>query len=129
MANPLNKDDAQERADQIAAFRAEVEQLAREDVIAMSDRDRATVAAHHDAILARLADQFDVDLTTAEKQMSVGMRLASFFGAATLTAAVISFVYRVWGGIPAFGQVTLLTAAPLLALAAMIVAGRLEKTR
>jgi hypothetical protein len=129
MTDPLSKDDAQERADQIAAFRAEVERLATEGVVALSDEQRARVAAHHDAILARLADEFDVDLTTAEKQMSVGMRLASFFGAATLTAAVVSFVYRVWGGIPTLGQVALLTAAPLIALAAMIVAGRVERTR
>jgi hypothetical protein len=35
----------------------------------------------------------------------------------------------VWGGIPTTGQVTLLTAAPLVAVAAAIVAGRVEKTR
>lgn len=61
--------------------------------------------------------------------MSVGMRLASGFGAATLTAAVVSFLYQVWGAIPTPGQVGLLTAGPLVATGAMIVAGTLERTR
>ncbi len=129
MADPLSKDDAQERADQIAAFRAELDELAREGVAPLTGEQRAAIAAHHDRILSRLADDFDVDLSSTEKQMSIGMRLASFFGAATLTAAVVSFVYRVWGGIPTVGQVTLLTAAPLVAVIAAMIAGRVEKTR
>jgi hypothetical protein len=56
------------------------------------------------------------------------MRIASLLGAAALTAAVVSFVYRVWGQVPAAGQVTLLTVAPMAAVWAMRVAGRLERT-
>jgi hypothetical protein len=41
----------------------------------------------------------------------------------------VSFVDRVWGALPTAGQVTLLTAAPLAATGAMLIAGRLEKTR
>ena len=61
--------------------------------------------------------------------MSIGMRLASLLGAAALTAAIVSFVYRIWGSLPVGGQVGLLTAAPILATAVMIAAGRVEKTR
>jgi hypothetical protein len=129
MADPLSKDDAQERADQIAAFRAELEQLAREGVVALSQEERAAIDSHHQRVLNDLTERFDVDLSATEKQMSLGMRLASFFGAAALTAAVVSFVYRVWGGIPTTGQVALLTIAPLLAVVAMIVAGHLERIR
>ena len=56
------------------------------------------------------------------------MRIASLLGAAALTGAVVSFVYRVWGQVPVAGQVTLLTAAPITAVAAMRIAGRLERT-
>src|SRR6188768_4378125 len=102
---PATKDDAQERADQIAAFRAELRQLEQEGVSRLPEAELATIARHHDAILERLAGEFDIDRTAAERRMSVGMRLASGFGAATLTAAVVSFVYQVWGSIPTPGQV------------------------
>src|SRR6478735_4121015 len=125
----LSKDDAQERADQIAAFRAEVEQLRQDGASPFTSDQLAVVVRHHDALLERLAGEFDIDRTLAERRMSVGMRIASGFGAVTLTAAVVSFVYQVWGSIPTAGQVMLLTAGPLAAIAATIVAGRLERTR
>ena len=87
------------------------------------------VGAHHDEVLRRLARDFDIDRGEQEKRMSSGMRLASLFGAAALTAAVVSFVYRIWGSLSTGSQVALLTAAPLVATAGMIVAGRLERTR
>jgi hypothetical protein len=122
------RDDAQRRADRIAAFRAEAAALAREGV-RIDPEQLAAVAAHHDRLLQELSRDFDVDRGAAERRMSIGMRLASLFGAATLTAAVVSFVYRIWGSLSSPAQVALLTAAPLLAVAVMIVAGRLERTR
>jgi hypothetical protein len=127
--SPSNKDDAQERADQIAAFRAEVRQLEQEGVRPFDKAQLATIARHHEAVLERLAGEFDIDRTAAERRMSVGMRLASGFGAATLTAAVVSFLYQVWGAIPTPGQVILLTAGPVTATIAMIMAGTIERTR
>ena len=123
------REEAQRRADRIGAFRAEVEALAREGGPAIDAPQLEAVRSYHDALLARLAAEHDVDRTRAERQMSLGMRIASLLGAAALTAAVVSFVYRVWGTLPAAGQVTLLTAAPLAAAGAMLVAARLEKTR
>ena len=124
-----SKDDAQERADQIEAFRAELAQLENEGVNPLTPAQLALLASHHDALLDRLAGEFDIDRTIAERRMSLGMRIASGFGAATLTAAVVSFVYQVWGSIPTAGQVVLLTAGPLAAIAVMIVAGTVERTR
>src|SRR4051812_30843355 len=118
-----NKDDAQERADQIEAFRAEIAQLRKEGVRPFTDDQLNLIAGHHDALLDRLAGEYDIDRTVAARRMSLGMRIASGFGAATLTAAVVSFAYQVWGAIPTAGQVVLLTAGPLAAIAAMIVAG------
>ena len=123
------KEDAQHRADQIAAFRAELEQLAREGVAPLEPARAADLAAHHERLLRQFAREFDVDRGAAGKRMSVGMRLASLLGAAALTAAVVSFVYRVWGALPTTGQVLLLVAAPIAATVGMIVAGRIEKTR
>ena len=130
MSGPRSKDDAQRRADQIAAFRAELRELEREREGAAFDAQQLEkIAAHHDEVLRRLAHDFDVDRDDREKRMSTGMRLASLFGAAALTAAVVSFVYRFWGSLSTGSQVALLTAAPLVATVGMIVAGRLERTR
>lgn len=126
---PSTKDDAQERADQIEAFRAEITQLRHEGLDPFTAEQLSAVARHHDALLERLAGEFDIDRSMAERRMSLGMRIASGFGAATLTAAVVSFVYQVWGSIPTAGQVVLLTAGPLVGIVAMIVAGTVERTR
>jgi hypothetical protein len=124
-----SKDIAQRRADQIAVFRAELEQLAREGVVPFSDAERARVIEHQDELLQQLARDFDVDRTETERQMSAGMRVASLLGAAALTAAVVSFFYRVWGGVPTAGQVALVTSAPILSLVIVGIAAHLEKTR
>jgi hypothetical protein len=124
-----SKDAAQRRADQIGAFRAELDELAREGASPFVPAEIEAVTAHHDRLLRQFATEFDVDRGEAEKQMSIGMRLASLLGAAALTAAIVSFVYRIWGALPVAGQVALLTAAPILATAIMVVAGRIERTR
>ena len=119
--------EAQRRVDQIAAFRAEVAQLAREG--ALDPSQLSAVTAHHEQLLARLSREFDVDRTTAARRMSRGMQIASFIGAAALVAAIVSFFYRIWDSLTTPLQVTLLTTAPLVALAATVVSARLEKTR
>jgi len=124
-----SKDDAQERADQIAAFRAEIAQLRKEGVEPFTGDQLNRIADHHEKLLERLAGEFDIDRTVAERRMSLGMRIASGFGAVTLTAAVVSFVYQVWGSIPTAGQVVLLTVGPVASIAAMVVAGTVERTR
>jgi hypothetical protein len=127
--NRESRGDAQRRADQIAAFRAEVETLRGEGLMPFDAETLAALSAHHDQLLGTLTRRFDVDRGAAAKQMSLGMRVASLFGAAALTAAIVSFVYRVWGSLPIAGQVALLTAAPAAATAVMIVVGAIEKTR
>jgi hypothetical protein len=124
----VTKDEAQRRADQIRAFQAEVAALSREGVRALPAEQAALVAAHHDALLASLAAEFDVDRTDASRRMSLGMRFASAFGAAALTAAIVSFCYRIWGSLSTPAQVALLTAAPLVSLGAMVIAARRERT-
>ena len=86
------------------------------------------ITAHQDALLAEFAQRFDIDTSLSAKRMSVGMRLASAFGAAALTAAIVSFFYRIWGDLSTAAQVTYLTGAPLAAVAAMLVAARRERT-
>jgi hypothetical protein len=123
-----SKDDAQRRADQIRAFRSELEALRREGLEPVPSDRLDALTAHHDGLLASLSDRFDIDTTISAKRMSLGMRLASAFGAAALTAAVVSFFYRIWGNLGTPAQVAFLTIAPMAALGAMVIAARRERT-
>jgi hypothetical protein len=123
-----SKDDAQLRADQIRAFRSELAALRREGLEPVPSDRLDALTAHHDAVLAGLADRFDVDTSLTASRMSLGMRLASAFGAAALTAAIVSFFYRIWGDLATWTQVAFLTIAPVAALAAMAAAARRERT-
>lgn len=123
------KHEAQRRADQIAAFRAEVEALAREGALAWSADELARVSAHQEGVLDELSRQFDIDRTEAARRMSRGMQIATLLGAGALVAAIVSFFYRIWGALDLWVQVGLVTAAPLASIAGMLVAGRIERTR
>jgi hypothetical protein len=129
MANSSSKDAAQRRADQIRAFRAELETLQAEGVTPLDRKTMAAVRTHHDELLQRLTREYDVDATVAARRMSRGMQVASLLGAAALVAAIVSFFYRVWGTLGGAAHVALLTAAPMTAVVAMIVSARLEATR
>lgn len=84
--------------------------------------------AYHDDLLRRLAAEYDIDRSEAAGRMSRGMRLASFFGAVALTAAVYSLVSRFWGSLDLPVQATLLTIFPIIALGGVEFAARRERT-
>ena len=84
---------------------------------------------HHADLLSVLARQYDVDRTEPQRQMALGMRIASLLAAVTLSAGVVLFFYRVWGLLTTPVQVAFLVAMPLILLAAVEVAARLEPTR
>ena len=71
------------RADQVAAFRHEVAALQGEGV-ALDAAQLEAVRRHHDALLAALTREHDVDATTVARQMSLGMRIV--FPAVTTAA-------------------------------------------
>jgi uncharacterized membrane protein len=120
---------AQRRVDQITAFTRELAELEREGILALAAGQRSAVERHHAGLLAGLAKRFDVDRTEGQRQMALGMRIASLLGAVTLSAAVVLFFYRVWGLLTTPVQVAALVAMPLVMLAAVEVAARLEPTR
>jgi uncharacterized membrane protein len=121
--------DAQRRVDQINAFTRELAELEREGILTLQADQRSQVERHHASVLATLAQRFDVDRTEGQRQMALGMRIASLLGAVTLSAAVVLFFYRVWGLLTTPVQVAALVAMPLVMLAAVEVAARLEPTR
>lgn len=128
VASTGTRQEAQARARQIAAFGRELQQLAQEGVIALGAEERARVERHHAALLAALADRFDVDRSEGQSQLSLGMRIASLLGAVTLSAGLVLFFYRVWGLLSTALQVAVLAIVPIALLAAVDVAARREKT-
>lgn len=124
----LDRDTAQKRADRIRAFRAELDALAHDGVIRLSDDQRAAIGTHHDQLLNRLAAVYDVDASDAALGLSRGMQLASFLAAVTLTAAVAALVARYWARFDLPLQATLLGAFPLMALVGVELSARRERT-
>jgi uncharacterized membrane protein len=109
---------AQQRTDRIAAFRAELAQLEREEALGLTPEQRSRLDAHLDGLLAKLKQSFGVDVNETARRFSRGMRVGALLGGAAFFTAVLLFLHRIWGVLPSAAQVLLLTAMPLLLLAA-----------
>lgn len=119
---------AQQRVDRIRAFREQLDELAREGVLTLSDEQRDKLNAHLDGTLSDLAARFDVDVTDSQKQLSLGMRIVSALGGLALCLAVFFFFYRIWGALATPFQVAILILTPLVLLVVMDFAARRERT-
>jgi uncharacterized membrane protein len=122
------KEEAQRRADRVRAFREEISQLERESIIVLSEDQRSSVAAYHDRLLAELAGTFDVDTSSAQKQLTLGLRIVSFLGAVAISAAVFFFFYRFWGVLSTAAQIAVLVTLPVLFTIGVEITARKEKT-
>lgn len=120
--------EAERRVRQVHAFRRELAALAADQVAQLTDEQRAAIGAYHDRLLTRLAREHDVDRSDAARQLSAGMRLASFFAAVALIAAIFSLVAHFWGRFDLPLQATLLCAFPLMALVGVELSARRERT-
>jgi uncharacterized membrane protein len=122
-----DRNAAQQRVNRIHSFQAELDQLERDGLLALSPDQQQRLTTHHAQLLRELAQQFDVDTTAGQKQMSVGMRVVSFLGALALAASVFLFFYRIWGLISTPIQLLVLISAPILAVLAMEVTRKRER--
>jgi uncharacterized membrane protein len=125
---PLSREAAQRRADRVAAFREELAELEGEGALVLTEEQRAALDRHHSGLLERLAGSFDVDRTDRQRRLSAGMKAATLLGALALAAALYTFLYRFWGGMPVALQVGVVVSLPLLLVAGMETAARHEKT-
>ena len=110
---PTSRLEAQQRADQIRIFEAELQRLHEDGVLALTEQQRHAVADHHSALLAQYAQTFDIDRDVEAKQLSLGMRIASFLGALALAASVFFLFYQFWGLFSIALQVGVLVVAAL----------------
>lgn len=81
-----NKQKAQQRADQVQAFCDEITQLEVDQVLQLDDEQRESVSHYHERLLKSLTEKFDIDTSSRQKQLSTGMKFASFIGALALAA-------------------------------------------
>lgn len=128
MTDTLTKHHAQQRADDIRVFREELSRLESEQVLKLTEEQRSAVTTHHDALLARLAAQFDIDRDKGSKRLSLGMRAASFLGALAAAASVFFLFRQFWGLFPTAVRVALLIAGSLVTFVATFVVGRRDAT-
>lgn len=128
MNEKTGKRVAQQRVDRIHAFRQQLEELSREQVLELSDDQRARLDSHLGQTLTELAERFDVDINESQKRISLGMRVLSTLGGLAFCAALLLFFYRFWGYFSTPVQVVLLAVTPILGLAALKIVARRDKT-
>ena len=124
----FSRSEAQQRADRIKAFDAELAELARDGVLDLSDDQRRAIDEHHRQLLSRYSDDFDIDRDTRARQLSLGMRITSFLGALALAASVFFLFRQFWGELSTTLQVVILLSASLLGLIATLVLAERERS-
>ena len=116
----LTRQQAQARADQVRVFQRELDCLRAEGVLTLEPAQEAALRAHHGKLLADLGASFDIDPDLRSKELSLGMRIASFLGALALAASVAYLFEQFWGLFDTSAQVVIVVGASLASfLAAM----------
>jgi len=128
LVNPSSRTAAQQRADDIRVFRQELARLEAEQALALTAEQRQTLTTHHDRLLADLAQAFDIDRDMRGKQLSWGMRIASFLGALALAASVFFLFYQFWGLFSEAVQVGILFGASLIGFVATMLIRQRDAT-
>jgi hypothetical protein len=94
-------------------------------VLQLSESQRETVSGYHQQLVDEYSASFDIDRSSQARQLSRGMRIASFLGALALAASVFLLFHQFWGHFGTVGQAAILVAAPaLLFVATMLVDSR-----
>jgi len=106
-----SRTEAQQRADEIGVFQSELDRLEHEGVLTLTEDQRRAVKEHQRGLLAQYSQAFDIDRDTQSRQLSIGMRVASFLGALALAASVFFLFYQFWGLFPETAQVGILLVA------------------
>lgn len=109
----LERQQAQQRANRIAAFRDELAELQREQVLHLNAEQEQAVTGHHQRLLAHYRQTLDIDADTRTRQLSLGMRLASLVGALALAAGLFFLFFQFWGLFDVVVQVGVLLGSSL----------------
>ena len=110
---PITQLDAQGRVEQVQAFKQELIELEDAGVLSLNQESAIAINAYHQTLLNTLAKSHDVDITTQAKQLTLGMKIASFIGALAMAVSLFFLFYQFWGHIDTWGQVSILITAPI----------------
>lgn len=124
----INRSDAQQRADDIGVFNRELARLEADQVLSLSDAQRSNLHAYQQQLLNSYLSAFDIDHSNQARQLSLGMRIASFLGALALAASVFFLFYQFWGLFGTWSQVTILLSASLASFGLTLWVQRLDSS-
>jgi Predicted membrane protein (DUF2157) len=120
----ISRTEAQQRIDQIRVFNEELARLESAQVLTLDEAQHHAIVQHHDEFVSTYAREFDLDRDQHAKQLSLGMRIASFLGALALAASVFFLFRRFWGLFPESLQAALLVGSSLGTLGTTFLIGR-----
>ena len=120
MTRAPSRTEAQQRADEIRNFQRELERLEGEGIAELTAAQRQAIAAYHSRLLAEYTQAYDIDHDAHARQLSLGLRVASFLGALALAASVVFLFNQFWGRLPMAAQVAALLLAALGSFAATV---------
>ena len=123
-----SKQDAQQRAEQIRYFQAELKELANEDILSLEKPQLEFINNYHKTVLASLHVEHDIDISTTDIQLSLGMKIASFLAALGLSASIFFLFFNFWGGYTTEVQVAILIVTPMILLSLTFWLSKLETT-
>lgn len=120
--------NAQQRADQIRSFQSELDAIEDEGIISLDKQQHETIRNYHKKLLTEFSLNFDIDTSKKEKQLSLGMKIASFLAAIGLAASIFFLFYQYWGNFSTTKQTIILISAPIIVLTITLYLSRREKT-
>ncbi|MEN0106386.1 MAG: DUF2157 domain-containing protein, partial [Pseudomonas sp.] len=109
----MNAEQAQQRLAQIEAFRQELTTLQTEQVLTLDAGQRQAVDEHHRQLLQHFRTTLNIDADERSRQLSLGMRAASLFGALALAASLFFLFHQFWGLFSEVQQVAILLGTTL----------------
>lgn len=109
----MNAEQAQQRLAQIEAFRQELKQLQAEEVLTLEGEQRQRIDDHHRQLLTHFSATLNIDADERSRQLSLGMRAASLFGALALAASLFFLFHQYWGLLGEGQQVAMLLGTTL----------------
>lgn len=118
---------AQIRVDQINAFQKEMTELETAGVLTISNDQAMEVKNYHNHLLQMLSATYDVDTSIKSKQLTLGMKIASLFGALAMATSIYFLFYQFWGYLSVPFQVSTLIIAPVLLFILSLHLGQKEK--
>lgn len=125
---PFSQVDAQRRVDQIHAFREEMTELKDKGVLTIATEQASKIQNYHSQLLQTLSAAYDVDTSIESKQLTLGMKIASLFGALAMAISIFFLFYQFWGYISTPIQVCILIVAPVSFFLLSLHLGQKEKS-